>query len=147
MPSSVDVTDYSLIPTSAAPVKFSYERRFKLPFDVPIILFLSRGKIQHCICKKKKQGRVHQCGSKVLPGIFMGYALNARRSWIGDLFTADTEDPKTMQPSDIIVKKIDRRRWTPPKKEIMNLYAHAERAKYCKNGSRVPSGLRPQARI
>ena len=54
MPSSVDVTDYSLIPTSAAPVKFSYERRFKLPFDVPIILFLSRGKIQHCICKKKK---------------------------------------------------------------------------------------------
>ena len=36
----------------------------------------------------------------------MGYALNARRSWIGGLFAADTEDLKTMQPSDMIVKKI-----------------------------------------
>ena len=34
----------------------------------------------------------------------MGYALNAGRSWTGDLLMADTEDLKTMPPSEIHVK-------------------------------------------
>ena len=37
----------------------------------------------------KDQGRVHQFGAKVLPGIFIGYALNAGESWTGDLLVVD----------------------------------------------------------
>ena len=43
----------------------------------------SNGRISPYLCKR--QSRLHQFGSKVLPGIFRGYALNAGRIWKGEL--------------------------------------------------------------
>ena len=57
-----------------------YERRFNSPFDGPIIPV------------KQKYNSIH-CRRYMRPSWnFHGYALNARRSWTGDLFMVDTED-------------------------------------------------------
>ena len=53
----------------------------------------------------KDQGRVHQFGTKVCPGIFKEYSLNARERCSGDLLMVHTEDLQTMPPSDIHVNK------------------------------------------
>ena len=57
--------------------KTPYERRFGQPFKGPIIPF---GSLVEChpIIEKEKS-RIHQCGKKVLPGLFLGYALYAGR--------------------------------------------------------------------
>ena len=40
----------------------------------------------------KDQSRVHQFGKKVLPGLFLGYALYAGGIWKGDVLVADLEE-------------------------------------------------------
>ena len=47
---------------------------------------------------------MHQFGTKVFPGIFIGYPLNSGRSWTCDLLIVDTEDLQTAPPSEIRVK-------------------------------------------
>ena len=108
------------------------ERRFNSPFDGPNILF--GAEIKFYPKSAKYLGRVHQFGTKVLP---MRYASNAEVSWTGDLIKADAEDLKTLPPNQ--------KRWTF-KKETMNLYIHAGRAKSVIHRC-VASGERPQARI
>ena len=53
----------------------------------------------------KDQSRIHQFGKKVLPGLFLGYALYARRIWKGDVPVADLEELETMDASEIYSKK------------------------------------------
>ena len=67
-----------------------YERWFNSPFDGPIIPF--GADVHVYLIYEKKQGRVHQFGTTVLPGISMDYALNAGESLLGDLFLADAKD-------------------------------------------------------
>ena len=45
------------------------------PFEGPIILFGSL--VQYHPITAKDQSRIHQFGKKVLPGLFLGYALHA----------------------------------------------------------------------
>ena len=52
--------------------KTPYERRHGKPFEGPIIPFGSLVEYH-----PKDQSRVHQFGKKVLPGLFLGYALYA----------------------------------------------------------------------
>ena len=40
----------------------------------------------------KDQSRIHQFGKRVLPGLFLGYALYAGRIWKGHLLVADLEE-------------------------------------------------------
>ena len=40
----------------------------------------------------KDQSKIHQFGKKVLPGLFLGYALYAGRIWKGDVLVADLEE-------------------------------------------------------
>ena len=40
----------------------------------------------------KDQSRIHQLGKKVLPGLFLGYALYAGGIWKGDVLIADLEE-------------------------------------------------------
>ena len=55
--------------------KTPYERRFGQPFKGPIIPF---GSLVECHpITAKDQSRIHQFGKKVLPGLFLGYALYA----------------------------------------------------------------------
>ena len=67
--------------------KTLYERRFCEPFKGPIIPFGSM--VEYHTISAKNLSRLHQFGKKVLPGIFLGYALFAVRTWKGDIFVAD----------------------------------------------------------
>ena len=53
----------------------------------------------------KDQSGIHQFGKKVLPGLFLGYALYAGGIWKGDVLVADLEELETMDASEIYSKK------------------------------------------
>ena len=55
--------------------KTPYERRSGQPFKGPIIPFGSL--VEYHPITAKDQSRIHQFGKKVLPGLFLGYALYA----------------------------------------------------------------------
>ena len=55
--------------------KISHERRFGAPFKGPIISFGSL--VEYYPISAKDQSKIHQFGKKVLPGLFLGYALYA----------------------------------------------------------------------
>ena len=55
--------------------KTPYERRFGQPFKGPIIPLGSL--VEYHPITAKDQSRIHQFGKKVLPGLFLGYALYA----------------------------------------------------------------------
>ena len=55
----------------------------------------------------KDQSRIHQFGKKVLPGLFLGYALYAGRIWKGDVLIADLEELETMDVSEIYSKRLN----------------------------------------
>ena len=55
--------------------KTPYERRFGQPFGRPVIPFGSL--VEYYPITAKDQYRIHQFGKKVLPGLFLGYALYA----------------------------------------------------------------------
>ena len=55
--------------------KTPYERRFGQPLKGPIIPFGSL--VEYYPITSKDQSRIHQFGKKVLPGLFLGYALYA----------------------------------------------------------------------
>ena len=78
------------------------ERRSNSPPQGPIIFFGAEVKF-HPV-SSRDQGRVHQFGTEVLPGIFIGYALNAGGSWTDDPCTVDTEDLQTMPPCEVHAK-------------------------------------------
>ena len=53
----------------------------------------------------KDQSRIHQFGKKVLPGLFLGYALYAGGIWKGDVLVAYLEELEMMDASEIYSKK------------------------------------------
>ena len=55
----------------------------------------------------KDQSRIHQFGKKVLPGLFLGYALYAGGIWKGDVLIADLEELETMDASEIYSKRLN----------------------------------------
>ena len=55
--------------------KTPYERRFGQPFKGPSIPFGSL--VEYYSITANDQSRIHQFGKKVLPGLFLGYALYA----------------------------------------------------------------------
>ena len=79
--------------------KTPYERRFGQPFKGPIIPFGSL--VEYHPFAAKDQPRIHQFGKKVLPGLFLGYALYAVGIWNGDFLVADIEVWETMDASEI----------------------------------------------
>ena len=83
--------------------KTPYERRFGEPFEGPIIPFGSL--VDYYPVSAKDHSRIHQFGKKVLPGLFVGYALHAGRIWKGDIMGADFEELETMDASEIYSKK------------------------------------------
>ena len=85
----------------------------------------------------KDQGRVHQLGTNVLLGKFMGYALNAVRSWTGGLLMVDTEGLKSMPPSEIPRKKIQIKSGGNSNRRQRVCTSHAGRATLCQKGTTV----------
>ena len=65
----------------------------------------------------KDQSRIHQFGKKVLPGLFLGYALHAGGIWKGDVLVADLEELETMDASEIYSKRLNAKDLILPKEE------------------------------
>ena len=63
----------------------------------------------------KDQSRIHQFGKKVLPGLFLGYALYAGGIWKGDVLIADLEELETMEASEIYSKRLNAKEVIFPK--------------------------------
>ena len=85
--------------------KTPYERRFGQPFKGPIIPFGSL--VEYHPITAKDQSRIHQFGKKVLPGLFLGYALYAGGIWKGDILVADVEELETMDASEIYSRRLN----------------------------------------
>ena len=85
--------------------KTPYERRFGQPFQGPTMPFGSL--VEYHPITAKDQSRIHQFGKKVLPGLFLGYALYAGRIWKGDIMVADIEELETMDASEIYSTRLN----------------------------------------
>ena len=95
--------------------KTPYVRRFGQPFKGPIIPFGSL--VEYYPISSKDQSRIHQFGKKVLPGLFLGYALYAGRIWKGDVLIADLEELETMDASEIYSKRLNAKEVIFPKEK------------------------------
>ena len=67
--------------------KTPHEMRFGAPFKGPVIPFGAMVEYHHI--SDKDLSRLHQFGSKVLPGKFLGHALHAGWIWKGDILVAN----------------------------------------------------------
>ena len=63
--------------------------------------------IQYHPISTRDQLRLHQCRNKVLPGIFLGYALIAGRIWNGDILIADIEELEKMDASETYTRRVN----------------------------------------
>ena len=93
--------------------KTTHERRFGQPFKGPIFPFGSL--VEYYPITAKDQSRIHQFGKKVLPGLFLGYALYAGGIWKGDVLIADLEELETMDASEIYSKRLNAKEVIFPK--------------------------------
>ena len=85
--------------------KTPYERRFGESFKGSIIPFGSL--VEYHPITAKGQSIIHQFGKKVLPELFLGYALYAGGIWKGDVLLADLEELETMDASEIYSKRLN----------------------------------------
>ena len=90
-------------------------RRFGQPVKGPIIPFGSL--VEYHPKTAKDQSRIHQFGKKVLPGLFLGYALYAGGIWKGDVLIADLEELETMDASEIYSKRLNAKEVIFPKEK------------------------------
>ena len=90
--------------------KTPYERRFGQPFNGPIIPFGSL--VEYHPITSKDQSRIHQFGKKILPGLFLGYALYAGGIWNGDVLIADLEELEKMDASEIYSERLNAKEMT-----------------------------------
>ena len=95
--------------------KTPYERRFEQPFKGPNIPCGSL--VEYHSITAKDQSRIHQFGKKVLPGLFLGYALYAGGIWKGDVLIADLEELDTMDASEIYSKRVNAKEVIFPKEK------------------------------
>ena len=93
--------------------KTRHERRSGQPFTGPMTPFGSL--VEYYPISVKDQSRIHQFGKKVLPGLFLGYALYAGGIWKGDILVADIEELETMDASDIYSKRLNAKEVIFPK--------------------------------
>ena len=85
--------------------KTPYGRRFGQPFEGSIIPFGSL--VEYYPISAKDQSRIHHFGMKVLPGLFLGYALYAGEIWKGDILVADIEELETVDASEIYSQRLN----------------------------------------
>ena len=81
------------------------ERRFGMPFKGPVIPFGAM--VEYHSISAKDISRLHQFGAKVLPGIFLGYALYAGEIWKGDILVADIEELEEMDASQLHARRLN----------------------------------------
>ena len=82
-----------------------YERWFGMHFNRPVIPFGAM--VEYHPISAKDQSRLHQFGAKVLPGMFLGYALYAGGIWKGDILVADTEELEQVDASELHARRLN----------------------------------------
>ena len=102
-----------IVPDLLSDGKTPYERRFGQPLKGPIIPFGSL--VENQPITAKDQSRIHQFGKKVLPGLFLGYALYVGGNLKGDVLIADLEELETMDASEIYSKRLNAKEVIFPK--------------------------------
>ena len=110
---SVDFTYLWNIQDLLSDGKTPYGRRFGIPFKGQTIPFGSL--VEYHPITAKDQWRIHQFGKKVLPGLFLGYALYAWEIWKGDVLIADLAELETMDASEIYSKRLNAKEVIFPK--------------------------------
>ena len=85
--------------------KTPYERRFGEPFKGPIIPIGAM--VEYYPISARHQARLHQFGDKVLPSIFIGYALIAGRIWKGDILIAVIEELENLEASEVYPERLN----------------------------------------
>ena len=85
--------------------KTPHERRFGAPVKGPVIPFGAM--VEHHPISAQDLSRLHQFGSKVLPGKFLGHALHAGGIWKGDILVADIEELEKMDASEIHAERLN----------------------------------------
>ena len=76
-----------------------------MPFNGPVVPFGAM--VEYHPISAKDQSRPHRFGAKVLPGIFLGYALYAGRIWKGDIMVAEIEELEEMDASELHARKLN----------------------------------------
>ena len=104
--------------------KTPQERRFGKPSRGPIIPFGSL--VEYYRLSAKDQSRIHQFGKKVLPGLFLGYALYAGGIWKGDILVADIEELETVDASEIYSKRLNAKEVMFPKENGTFIFPAAD---------------------
>ena len=64
---------------------------------------------------REQYARIRQFGKKVLPGLFLAYALYAGGIWKGDVLVADIEELETIDASEFNLKRLDAKEVIFPK--------------------------------
>ena len=86
----------------------------------------------------KDQGRIHQFGKKLLPGIFLGCELVAERMWKRDILIADVEDLEKLDASNIYLRRIEAKEVLRVKK-MTNSYSRGRwYSKIVRKGLQIP---------
>ena len=83
----------------------AYKRRFGLDFAGPLIPFGAH--VEYLPKSQIDKARVHEFGSKMLQGIFVGYHQGSGGGWSRDIVVADWDHIENAeQVSDIHVKRV-----------------------------------------
>ena len=97
---------------------------FGQPFKGPIIPFGSL--VEYHPITAKDQSRIHEFGKKVLPGLFLGYALYPGGIWKGDVLIATLEELETMDASEIYSKRLNAKEVIFPKEKEEYIFPIAD---------------------
>ena len=85
-----------------------------MPFNGPVIPFGAM--VEYHPISSKDQSRLHQFGSKILPGIFLGYALYPGGIWKGDIVVADSEELDEMDASELHARRLNAKEVLTPQR-------------------------------
>ena len=99
------------IPDLLSDGKTPFQRRFGHPFKGPIFPFGSL--VEYHPLTAKDQPRIHQFGKKVLPGLFLGYAVYGEC----DILVADIEELETMDATEIYSERLNAKEVIFPKEK------------------------------
>ena len=86
----------------------------ELPINGPVIAFGAM--VEYHPKPAKNQSRLHQFGSTVLPGIFLGYALYAGGIWKGYIMVADIEELEEMDASELHARRLNAKEVSTPQR-------------------------------
>ena len=106
--------------------KSAYKRRCETPVDGTVIPF--GADIYLNSISSKDTSRLHQVGPKMLPGIFIGNALNSGGGWTGDVLIADWQDIENQFKSkEVGIKKLQEAFTFPCAEGSLRQEGHAQR--------------------